>query len=46
MSCASVVRGSEENVAEQVERLVTQQRTLEREIEQLKTKLAHSQVAS
>jgi alanyl-tRNA synthetase len=31
-------------IAEQVERLVTQQRSLERELEQMKTKLAQSQV--
>ncbi len=43
---ATIVRGSEENVAEHVERLVTQQRALERELDQLKTKLAHSQVAT
>jgi alanyl-tRNA synthetase len=42
---ASAVRGSEENVAEQVERLVSHQRALEREIEQLRIRLAQSQVA-
>jgi alanyl-tRNA synthetase len=42
---AAVVRGSDENVTEHVERLVHQQRQLEREVEQLKAKLAQSQVA-
>jgi alanyl-tRNA synthetase len=40
---ASVVRGSDDNVAEQVERIMVQQRILERELEQLKTKVAQSQ---
>ncbi|MBC7924683.1 MAG: alanine--tRNA ligase [Bryobacteraceae bacterium] len=42
---AAIMRGSEDNVAEQVERLVNQQRQLEREIEQLKTRVAHAQMS-
>jgi alanyl-tRNA synthetase len=42
---AAAVRGSEDSIAEQIERLVNQQRAQEREIVQLKAKLAHSQVA-
>jgi alanyl-tRNA synthetase len=42
---ASAVRGSEENVVEQVERLLSHQRALERELEQLRGKLAQSQIA-
>ena len=41
---ATAVRGSDESVAEQVERVLAHQRILERELEQLKTKLAQSQV--
>jgi alanyl-tRNA synthetase len=42
---ARAVRGSEENVSEQVERLVSLQHSLEKEIEQLKTRVAHAQMA-
>jgi alanyl-tRNA synthetase len=42
---AGVVRGSEDSVVEQVERLIAHQRTLEREMDHLKSKLAHAQVA-
>ncbi len=42
---AGIVRGNEENVAEHVERLLTQQKALEREVEQLKTRVAHAQMA-
>jgi alanyl-tRNA synthetase len=42
---ATLVRTSEENVVEQIERLAAQQRALERELEQMKTKLAHAQIS-
>ncbi|MDZ4801616.1 MAG: DHHA1 domain-containing protein, partial [Bryobacteraceae bacterium] len=42
---ASIVRGNEDSVADHVERLMTQQRSLEREVEQLKTRVAHAQMA-
>ena len=42
---ASLVKTSEDNVAEQLERLVAQQRHLEREVAAMKAKLAHSQLA-
>jgi alanyl-tRNA synthetase len=42
---ARAVRGSEDNVSEQVERLVSLQHSLEKEIEQLKTRVAHAQMA-
>jgi alanyl-tRNA synthetase len=43
---AAVVRGSEDNLVEQVERAVGQQKALERELEHMKTKLAHSQMST
>jgi alanyl-tRNA synthetase len=41
----AVVRGSELEIVEQVERLSAQQKTLERQIEQMKTRLANAQIA-
>ena len=41
----ATVRGSETDVVEQVERLSAQQKALERQLEQMKQRLAHAQVA-
>jgi alanyl-tRNA synthetase len=41
----ATVRGSDIDVVEQVERLSAHQKTLERQIEQMKERLAHAQVA-
>ena len=42
---AQLTRGSESEVVEQFERLIHQQKTLEKQIEQMKEKLAHAQAA-
>ncbi|MFN3323868.1 MAG: alanine--tRNA ligase [Bryobacteraceae bacterium] len=42
---AQLVRTSEPELVEQAEKLIQQQRALERQLDQLKEKLAHSQVA-
>jgi alanyl-tRNA synthetase len=42
---AQLTRGSESEVVEQFERLVHQQKTLEKQIEQMKDKLAHAQAS-
>jgi alanyl-tRNA synthetase len=41
----ATVRGSENDVVEHVERLFAQQKALERQLEQMKQRLAHAQVA-
>ena len=43
---ALLTRGSESEVVEQFERLIHQQKTLEKQIEQMKEKLAHAEAAS
>ena len=42
---AQLTRGSESEVVEQFERLVQQQKTLEKQMEQMKEKLAHAQAS-
>jgi alanyl-tRNA synthetase len=42
---AATVRGAESEVVDQVERMAAQQKVLERQIEQMKSRLAHAQVA-
>ena len=42
---AQLTRGSEAEVVEQFERLLAQQKTLEKQLEQMKEKLAHAQAA-
>ena len=42
---AQLTRGSESEVVEQFERLIQQQKTLEKQIEQMKDKLAHAQAS-
>jgi alanyl-tRNA synthetase len=42
---AGLLRGSEENAAEQLERFLSQQRSLEREVEQLRSKLVQARAA-